>query len=265
MIRISKEGVFFEFVEIDEEGNETKQSLDVLATSLGIVSYITFPVTIDEGVTVEDIMNVLALNPESTDYIFDSSLGGQSFTKFWDEMKQDSVQDQILSSMEIAHEIDPLTDTDMTLYSVARMRGVGKDRELFSVEFSPVSSYKKLEVKLNESYIVRKVNSAEKETIILSCTKSFSLFEVIHALLFEMSYYGEPEARKKVLDEVVESLGVEKIEAFKLKDRDDIEKLKKELQNLIENEDYEEAARIRDKIRRMLENEGEEHSDDSDV
>jgi len=265
MIRISKEGVFFEFVEIDEEGNETRQSLDVLGTSLGIVSYLTFPVTVDEGVLVEDIMFLLALNPETTDYIFDSSLAGQSFIKFWNEMNIESPQDQTLSWMEIAHEIDPVTDDDMTLYSVARMRGVGKDRELFSVEFSPVSSYRKMEVRLNENYIVRKVNSAEKESIVLSCTKAFTLFEVIHSILFEMSYYGDPEARKKVLDEVLESLGVEKIEAFKLKDRDDIEKLKKELQNLIENEDYEEAARVRDKIRRILENDQEEQSDDSDV
>lgn len=265
MIRLSKEGVFFEFVEIDEEGNESRQSLDVLSTSIGIVSYLTYPVTIDDGVTVEDIMNILALNPESTDFIFDCSLAGQTFTKFWDEMKQDSTQDQILSSMEIAHEIDPLTDDDKTLYSVARMRGVGKDRELFSVEFSPVSSYKKLEVKLNESYIIRKVNAAEKETVVLSCIKQFSLFEVIHALLFEMSYYGDPESRKEVLDEVIESLGVDKIEAFKLSDKSDVDSLRKSLQEAIDKEDYEGAALLRDKLNKLLNGQSEEHSDDTDV
>jgi hypothetical protein len=97
MVRISKEGVFFEIVEIDEDGKETSKTIDVLATSLGIVSYLTFPVRIDAGVTVEDIMNILVLNTEGTDFVFDSSLGGHSFTKFWDEMQQDIPQDQTLS------------------------------------------------------------------------------------------------------------------------------------------------------------------------
>jgi protein-arginine kinase activator protein McsA len=165
--------------------------------------------------------------------------------------------------MEIAHETDPLTDSDMELFSVPRMRGIGKNRELFSVEFSTSASYKKMEVKLNNNYVVSKTNSAEEEIIILSCTKSFSLFEIIHAILFEMSYYGDPESRVEVLNEVLASLGVDKIEAFKLKDRDDIERLKKELQTLIDQEDYEEAAKLRDKIKRMLG--GEEQSDSSDV
>lgn len=255
MVNITKDGVFFELIEIDEEGNETAKTLDVLSSSMGLVSYLTFPVQIAEGVTVEDIMNILALNPESTDFIFDSSLGGHTFTSFYEEMKNEIPQDPTLSWMEIAHEIDPISEEDMELFSVARMRGVGKDRELFSIEFSPVSSYKKMEVKLNENYIVRKIDASEKETTLLSCTKSFSLFEVIHAVLFEMSYYGGPEERTEVLGEVLESLGVDKIEAFKLSDKPDIENLKKELQNAIDKEDYEEAARIRDKINKLFSNE----------
>lgn len=263
MVRISKEGVFFEIVEIDEDGKETRKTVDVLATSLGIVSYLTFPVSIDEGVTVEDIMNILVLHTESTDFVFDSSLGGHSFTKFWDEMQKDIQQDPTLSWMEIAHESDPLSEEESELFSTTRMRGIGKNRELFSVEFSSVASYKKMEVKLNTNYVITKTNSAEEETVVLSCTKSFTLFDLIHSVLFEMSYYGDPISREEVLAEVMESLGVEKIEAFRLKDRDDMERLKKELQGLIDKEDYEEAAKLRDKIKRMLE--GEEHSDSSDV
>ena len=264
MIVITKEGVFFELVEIDEEGNETVKTLDVLATSLGLVSYLTFPATVDDGVTVADIMNILSINKESTDFIFDSSLGGHTFNTYLDEMKLETNQDQMFSGMEIAHEIDPISDEEPDLFSVARMRGIGKNRELFSVEFSPVASYMNMEIKLNTNYVVRKLDSAEKETVVLSCTKSFSLFEIIHAVLFEMSYYGDVDARKKVLDEVLESLGVDKIEGFRLSDRDDVDNLKKDLQKLIDTEDFEEAAKLRDKIKRML-NSDTEQSDESEV
>jgi protein-arginine kinase activator protein McsA len=261
MVRISKDGVFFEIVEIDEDGKETRKTVDVLATSLGIVSYLTFPVSVDEGVTVEDIMNILVLHNESTDFIFDSSLGGHSFNKFWDEMQKDIPQDPTLSWMEIAHESDPLTDEELELYSTPRMRGIGKNRELFSVEFSSVASYKKMEVKLNTNYVISKMNSAEEEIIVLSCTKSFTLFDLIHSLLYEMSYYGDPTSREEVLSEVMESLGVDKIEAFKLSDKSNIYSLKDQLQAAIEKEDYEEAAKIRDKMNKLLNGKNDEDED----
>jgi hypothetical protein len=261
MVRISKEGIFFEFVEVDEDGNEVKKSMDVLEATLGIASYLTFPVTIDDGVVVEDIMDMLALNPETTDFIFDSSLGGQNFQKFWLEMRQDDVQDPLLVSMEIAHEVDPITESDPALYGVPRMRGVSVDKELFSVEFSAVSTYKRMQIRLNTNYIIRKVDDAERETVLVSCTKAFTLFEVVHAMLYEMSYYGDPDARKVVLDEVMESLGVDAISAFKLSDKSSLEVLKKELQAAIDAEDYEEAARIRDKINKMFSNDKEQNGE----
>src|ERR1035437_5068423 len=110
MVIIAKEGVFFELTEVDEEGKETVKTLDVLSTSLGLVSYLTFPATIQPGVTVEDIMNILAINKESTDFLFDSSLGGHTFTTFLDEMTHEVEKDQMFSWMEIAHEIDPISD-----------------------------------------------------------------------------------------------------------------------------------------------------------
>jgi hypothetical protein len=252
MVHIKKEGVFFEFVEVDEEGNESKKMLDVLKSSLGIVSYLTFPVTIDEGITVEDLMSILAINPETTDFVFDSSLGGHPFMKFLDEMNEDAPADDILSRMEIAHESDPISDDDMEFFSVVRMRGVGKNKDLLSVEFSTVSSYKKMEVRLNTSYVIRKVDTFEKEHVLVSCTKAFTLYEVLHAMLYEMSYYGDAEERKEVLAGVIKSLGVEKIEAFKLSDKSSVDSLKKELQDAIDSEDYEEAARIRDKINKLF-------------
>lgn len=251
MVTISKDGVFFEFIEIDEEGNETVHKTDVLKTTLGIVSYLTMPVKVEEDVTVEDLMHILALNVESTDFVFDSSLGGHSFTKFYEEMHNEHEPDGILSWMEIAHESDIIAD-DNELFIVPRMRGVGEDRELFSVEFSPVSSYKTLPVKLNTNYILRKMDSSEKENVILSCTKSFTVFELFHALLYEMSYYGNPLERKEVLDEVLESLGADKIEAFKLSDKNEVYRLKDELKNAIDSEDYEKAAFLRDKLNEIL-------------
>lgn len=259
MVTITKEGVYFTLTEINEEGLESEKVINVLESSLGLVSYLTFPVELEEGITVEHIMNLLALNMEHTDFMFDSSLGGHQFKSFYEELQEDAKPDENLSYMEIAHELDVLTPDNLDLFSVARMRGVGKNLELFSIEFAPLSTYKKFEIRLNQDFIVKKIDDSNHESVVLSCKKSFTLFDVIHAVLFEMSYYGGPEERNKVLNEILGSLEVDKIDAFRLSNKDDIHSLRKRLKDLIDEEDYEEAAKVRDKINELLNDKGEEN------
>ncbi len=253
MVRIAKDGIFFEFIEVDEDGNETPKKIDVLSTSLGIASYLTFNVSIDEDVTVEDIMNFLYSCIETTDFIFDSSLGGYSFISFYNDMKTEEITEISISGIEVSHEIDFVTD-DEDFFSIARFRGVADNFDLYSVEFLPISSYKNLKVKLNKKYCVKKMID-DKELVVLNTTKPFTLFEVIHSMLYEMSYYGEPQDREAALDEVAEAFGLEKENAgemFRLKDRDTVDNMKKDLQILIDQEKYEDAAKLRDKIKSML-------------
>ena len=262
MVRITKNGVFFDFIEINEDGTEVEKELNILTTNLGIVSYLTFPAIIEEDVTMEDMMNILALRPETTDFIFDSSMGGHSFIKYWDEMKEpiDSIKEKLNENilyLEIAHETDFISEEDPELFDECRLRGFGKDDNIYSMEFSGIPTYKDLIIKLNTSYIVKQIDKNGKEKTILSTNKSFTMFEIFHAILYEMSFYGDSIMRAKILEEVLETLEIEPEDLVKLRDRNDIQSLKKDLQKLVEQENYEKAAELRDKIKKLLEEDTE--------
>lgn len=250
MIRISKTKMMFHYIEVSSESEEPK-SIDIMETTLGMVSYLQFHVELDEDVTVEDIMRMLARNPETTDYVFDSALGGHSFKEFAKEMDEDVPNSTNIEYMEISHQVDPIGE-EMNLFEAARLRGIGRNGKLFSVEFSPVSSYMRFPLRVNEQFALRFDNDKT-----LELNKSFTLYEFISAILYEMSYYGGPEMRKAALEEILsqntEEPAEETEDEFEVIDasvtHDEVSDMQKQLENLIDLEDYEAAARLRDRIR----------------
>ena len=256
MIFISKDSITFRYIEVDELGNETERAVDVLTSSLGIVSYLAFPTVIEEGVTVKRILEFLAENEEATDYVFDSSLGGHPFKDFMGELNFESLASTNIVSMEICHDVDEINSETMTLFETTRLRGIGADGKKFSVEFSPISSYMNIPIKLNRNFNIKISDEYGSEVQTIQMNKDFTLQSIIHAILFEISYYGTYEMRQSTLDEVLknnEFLDIEEVTEEAPLDPDDIKSLEKDLMKQIEKEDYEAAARLRDRIRQIKE------------
>ncbi len=250
MVRIEKDKMLFEFVEVDSKGKEKRRAINVLESSLGLASYLTFPVSVAEDVTVSDVMKFLSASVESSDFVFDSSLGGHSLVKFLDEINQEMDAEPNLDFMEIAHEVD-LVDENGILESIPRMRAVGKDGAIFSVEFSPVPCYKNFPIRLNKQYVIRTDKKDGKEPDVMILQKEFTVFEFFHSILYEMSYYGDAEDRNSSFENLMD-MSLEPETKIELKERDEVEILKKDLQRLIDKEDYEQAADIRDRLKKLL-------------
>ena len=243
MLRITKKSIFFEFVEV-VDGKESTSVLDVFQTNLGIVSYLNFQATIEDDVTVEDMFKHIAKTPEAIDFAFDSSLGGHALKPYIDEMSIPTDPDKNLVYLEIAHEMDPMVE-DGELFDIRRFRGVAKDGDIYSVELSPIASYKKLPLKLNTSYIL----FDDEGNVVLETYKLFTLHDIIHAMLYEVSYHGEPSAREEIFNEVVSKH--KKTVSAESSEQETVDSLTKALMKVVEAEDYEKAAKIRDRIRQM--------------
>ena len=253
MIFISKDSITFRYIEVDELGNETEKAVDVLNSSLGIVSYLAFPAVIEEGVTVKHILDFLAENEEATDYVFDSSLGGHPFKDFMAELSFESIPSTNIKSMEICHDVDEVNAEMMNLFETTRLRGIGGDGKKFSVEFSPISSYMNIPIKLNTVFNIKISDEDGEVQQTIQLNKDFTLHNIIHAILFEISYYGTYEMRQSILDDILknnEFVDIEEVVEDPA-DTDDIRVLEKDLMKQIEKEDYEAAARLRDRIRQI--------------
>lgn len=240
MVRITKDSMYFE---IRDAKGVVVQTVDAMATNMGIVSYMSYPVIIEDGVTVEDIFLLLGQNPECIDFAFDSSLGGHSFMMYLDEIlaeeKVDKSITNLIKDVEIVWDVEELGE-DRRIKENPRIWGRDNDDQAISIELFPLSSYKKLPLRLNEAYCL-----FENDVPVFEGTKTFTLYNLIHALLYEASYHGEPMNRTLAYEKLLKSY--EEGEEMPIK-VDEVERLKRELQLSVEREDYEKAAKIRDKL-----------------
>lgn len=263
--------------EIEEEGGKIR-SIDLGLSEDSISRYLEDSVRIMPGVTVEQFMLLLSEHKDDIDGLFDAALSGYPFSIYLSELDDDPTPEESLTYAEICHEA---TVEDGVLYTAPRFGAIGTDlvdgiTELpLNIELTPISAYKHLELKLNETYKVihaETIDGTYIETVLLECRKEFSLREVIYAFLFEISYYGTPEARfsklretlKSIRDSLDEQPGLDTDElplsptqvARLIKAR--IEQLQVELDASIEAEDYEKSAQIRDEIAKLT---GEDQRD----
>lgn len=250
MIVIGKKSIHYEYYD-----SGLKVMVNILSSDVSIVRYMDDFVFLEEGVTVGDIFDILAAYEEDIDFAFDSSLGGYPFALYLNEIEEKLVPDENLVFAEFVHE----TSLGDNLVINPRFGAVGLDPDNknmipYSVELCPIASYKHLEVRLNTALrIFKKEEGDEEDKILLETMKMFTLYDIIHALLYEVSYHGTPTIRKTIMDELTDAVFSNKnavpsgSEVIVKKD-EEISKLKAELEESVKDEDYERSAKIRDKI-----------------
>lgn len=260
MIRITKDSILH--VELDD--NDKEELTNVLDSENGIVSYLDQFVILDEELTVGDFVKLLMLSEDAIDYVFDAALNGQSLSVFAAELEEPTTHDGALAFVEIVHDVE--LGSDGVISEIKYFQGIGPSpvdgrMTSFSLELLPLNYYKDLPILLNHNYVVQRietVNSAPIHFIELKARKGFTLYEVIHSVLYEISFHGTPTERADMLTDILEmcqqATGQPAAElalpaaASTGKDAE-LGRLNEELAKLIETEDYEQAAILRDKIK----------------
>jgi len=233
-----------------------KVLVNLLKNDTSITRYLDDYVYVEEGTTIADIFAILSNYEEDVDFAFDSSLGGYPFSLYLDEIHDEHEPDTNLIFAEFSHEVSfeggQLTDN-------ARFGAIGldptanKDLVSYSIELSPIATYKHLEVRLNYDFKIYKVDD-DKEDLLFEASKPFTLYELIHALLYEISYHGTPEMRAEVMQDLTDKItSGGDLSGSSVANMKEIElaKLKTELQDAVDREEFENAAEIRDKISKL--------------
>lgn len=259
MIVISKDRIYHEYFK-----GGMKVMVDIAQTNASIVRYLTEIVHVEADVTVEDVLRHLIDYQEDITFAMESSLGGYNLQPFLDELIKDVPREDHLLYAEFCHEANVI---DGTVVYAPRFGAMGKDiaggtdMELpYTVELASISAYKHLTIVLNRSYELTKIDEVDGkqiDTVLFTGQKEFTLYELLHALLFEISYYGTPDMRAGTLREVIANIGgdqgdfnmsVAQMEHLKT---EEISRLETELEESVKNEDYEKSAEIRDKIAQL--------------
>lgn len=257
MVIIGKDTLTLEYF---EDGQ--KMTLEIDHEVNGITKYMDHIVYIEDDVTIKDIFMHMGKDINTIDIVFDASLGGHNFIDFLEEAMLEPVPDELLKFAVFEHTCT--MESDELLHEI-RFVVIGNHPEEeklvpYSVELSAINAFAGLVVKIDTLFSINKYETINDEIVELNlfeAHKPMTLYEILSALLFEVSYYGNPDMRQEAFEEMKTQvlariaddddveLSAVIISANK---EEDIKSLEIQLEKSILAEDYETSATLRDKI-----------------
>ena len=227
MVQIGKDKITIVMHKQREDGTIYEEIGPV--SSSGLTAHLPDMVIFEEGITVGDFMRHLETYEEQIDMVFDGSLNRLPFSTFIADSRKDA-ETIDCDYVEIVRDIRV---DEYGLYELPVMQALYKDNP-YTLELKSLSSFMEHEMRLNAWYVVYNQDRTEE---MFATIKAFSLYEVIHSFLTEISYHGSPEDREKVKIEIEKETEMLTLET--------------QLEATIEQEDYAAAALLRDKINEL--------------
>lgn len=201
------------------------QNLDIIPED-EVLSYLSDYVEFGESVTFERIFEIISLNRNLIQKIFHSCLGGYSLNPFIKEIEDIPSHKSELKYLEIAWACDKYDD-DFNISPSFHGIGLHKNDEnseeeetSYAIEFTPLNNLKHHQIRLNTflSYMVipkRDEPKNDDSRFVDLGNKYFTLFDIIYAVLFEITFNGDPKNRDSRLAELEDT-------AQELRDKEDL-------------------------------------------
>jgi len=165
---------------------------------------------IDEGVTVKDIMKVVAKD-KLLSLVVSCYSDVSDIEMFHHELNKKGEREKSFHYIEVYKSGD-FFGGEINIYS--DWHGVDSKKtckycghkkwpdhgHFFALDFIPLNEIANIEVKLNKRLIVRE--SYKKIALDVKC--SFTLLDILHAIYYDISFYGGPSKRDVLLKQVKE-------------------------------------------------------------
>lgn len=201
----------WDYNEETEEGKYVYEDVKDLAVHLG--SYVEF-----EGkVTFERIFDLIIENKDLYNLVFHSQMGGYAIEAFIDDYNGAEKEGPgELEFLEIYFSGDHTTynDDSTDIHYNASFHGWGKWSEEYTpgshhgpigIGFSSIADYRKLELKLAEEAefgIAPKIVNDKRDYISYKGKTAYTWYDIVGAILYEISWYGTPDKRNQSKDEL---------------------------------------------------------------
>lgn len=226
-IKIAKNGVF---IWDSEEDDWT----DISLTSL--VQFLQNPVQIEEGVIFEDLFKILERHADEYNLVFSSHLGHFPLSSYLEDINKECPIDdrsdicylelQWSASLFDYHKFNQMypdpenfpNDSvpeipEITICADFHGWGEWKDDNIreedkpyyggIAIEFTALRKLKHLPLKLNKSFIL--YDETDENKVLAQGQRDFSVYEMLGAILYEISFAGTPDARDEKWNEIEES------------------------------------------------------------
>lgn len=169
-----------------------------------IIGYLSNEIELGESVTLERLFDIIKTNESELNNIYYSCLGGYPLSSFLTEINDIPSEKPHLDYLEI-NWYSEIYDDELTIISSFHGISIENNKKItYSISFSPLNNLKYLNIKLNENVSIFDYSNDEKYFNLGN--KRFTLFEFFYAILFEISFNGDPSGRKNRLDDLEKSI-----------------------------------------------------------
>lgn len=198
-MKIKKDGLFFY-----KWSNKQKKYVEKKAKKSNILTYLRNSCYIDEGVTLQDIFNLVD-SSKLLKFVISQYSWCPSIDEFHAQAKEPWIknEEEDLHTLEINWHVSKCSKNTLDFELYPNFHGLG-EKTTYSVSYTPVYELAHLPVVLNESFALYDKNVHPKE--IFKSTRHFSLLEVLDAIYDDISFVGSPEQNKKFLEELKETV-----------------------------------------------------------
>jgi hypothetical protein len=180
-----------------------------------LISYLCDEIWIEKGVSFEDFFNIILKYHEEYSTVFYSHLSGVPLSDFlpeWNELPEKNIEPDGMKKLIISWEKQGIfKDSELSdkehgleinwLPSFGGI-GIGKDgnEEGYAVEFTPLNELKKypLEILINST-----VYNYKTDKILVHIDRGFTVYEILSAIFYEITFVGNPKDREKKSDELI--------------------------------------------------------------
>jgi len=208
--------------------------------------YLDCPVLFEKGLLFETFFNHIFKEKDFFNHIFKETMDTSSLDNFIGEWNKtiDNIDSDIkyIKAYKVFDYIE-LPENESFVDIRIDFDGIGKNEEIYNIEFIPLNVLKKIPFTLSENMSIHRTVSNLKGEELFFKGRSFTLlFELIGSILYIITIHNTPEGRDSAKKKFIHIIH----------DSNLIDILEKQKEESIENQNYEEASQIKKILDRLL-------------
>lgn len=189
------------------------QNAEIIKDSTTLLSYLNHYVDIEYGCTFEVFFNKILDNEKLLNIIFKDHMGGYELGEFINEWKSNTnispikdievkIDFLLVSRFEIDISYDNIDNNSISFGAYGEIiKGKTKDRGPITISMAPINQLKPYVIKLDPSVDVVDRENGYKP--ILKFYRYYTLYDIVSAILYEITYWGNPNERDQMYNELI--------------------------------------------------------------
>lgn len=195
----------FVFSEKFDEATKKHYTCETEVTSLA--SYLTTKVEIKDNFTFGDLWHFIEIDSAIYGLVFSEAMGNFPIEFYIDDAKRSpnpvKHKQHEMNYLEVYWDVNHSKGQNSNIFDVYPcFHGVGPDLHStvgadigWAIDFTPISDLLKYPLKLNKLVKVYPIGFVKGRKTVVNAERYFSLFDVLHTILYEITFCGTPAHR----------------------------------------------------------------------